>query len=907
MAAELHLFIIWQNARNQSDVILDDLKRHFEIRRVYELQWSEAHFSSNISRFYGQKLPRDSYKETHCGRGPFLLIVVRDNAPHYELRATSRGEAVVNTRCFDSKERYRELTGGGHRIHGTTSPGETDHDLVLLLQLTAAEFESTCSDPWNGEVEKLEQDLAGAEGWRSLTELFHVLNSAIPYAVLRNFEGLPEAATLPGHGDIDLLCSNAQEMAFIANATPLFREQFRVLHQVSVAGAPLLFDFRFVGDHYYDPAWERDMLARRIHSPKGFYHLGSEDHFYSLLYHAAVHKPSIAADYAARLATLSSGHDTYGAQSLTTTEEVNKVLDAYLSSHDYRFVEPQDSSVYFNMSVARLTKLSLTRIFTSSRNIGVALQRLFGQTKDCSTNSPEFNDAAYRSRELAVYFNMSRGRFVQALNLPRDSKVLQAGVDFGVLSRTLGETFSQVTVLEADADLARATAARCRDLSTVSVRNMYLDQLGGGRSFDIAFTDLGSSAKEEIRFLEKAVRKSGVLVLGVGKRNPGGDGTFTALRDFSIDLLKANGFKAFRIFYPFPNLETPRVVFSDNAVREAKKSFGYWAAFASNDDSRSVPMGEFDAAAASSEGRLDSLATSCYIIAAKDEAALPNVSWDVWASSAEARHPSLRALTYVEREDTSFAVRKCGTPAASGVFRFHPEMETPLFEGHTEAAALRYALQNGAMDQFLTLQKLHAKSLLREFQFASNIDYPALLVEGDILLRGVAMDAIPQNTVMEGNEYRIFDLEWGVSTPLPMSFILFRGLVVLFQKTHPNTIYNRLRLDRYGLAANPSPHALAAFFLNSLDLFSPFNAHSMKLVAAFERRFLEFAANGQVPAQGASLFELYHHAIAQHQAGDRDGYSRTIAEMRAAYPDAAEPFRLESALIRQEELLQPVG
>src|SRR5215467_15654688 len=108
-APELHLFIIWHHALNHARTIIEDMRARFTIQRVYSVNWSETHFSSNMSRFYGQKLPRDSFKEKHCGRGPFLAVLLLDEQPRYELRSTSRGVQNVNAKCFDAKERYRAL------------------------------------------------------------------------------------------------------------------------------------------------------------------------------------------------------------------------------------------------------------------------------------------------------------------------------------------------------------------------------------------------------------------------------------------------------------------------------------------------------------------------------------------------------------------------------------------------------------------------------------------------------------------------------------------------------------------------------------------------------------------------------------------------------------------------------
>ena len=42
--SELHLFIIWKNALNKKQVILDDIKKHFEIIEVYEVLWSNKEY-----------------------------------------------------------------------------------------------------------------------------------------------------------------------------------------------------------------------------------------------------------------------------------------------------------------------------------------------------------------------------------------------------------------------------------------------------------------------------------------------------------------------------------------------------------------------------------------------------------------------------------------------------------------------------------------------------------------------------------------------------------------------------------------------------------------------------------------------------------------------------------------------
>ena len=78
MKEELHLFIIWENARYKQEEIIKDIKAKFQIIKIYEIEWNKENFSKNLSRFYGANLPKGCGKEEHCGNGKFLLIIVKD-------------------------------------------------------------------------------------------------------------------------------------------------------------------------------------------------------------------------------------------------------------------------------------------------------------------------------------------------------------------------------------------------------------------------------------------------------------------------------------------------------------------------------------------------------------------------------------------------------------------------------------------------------------------------------------------------------------------------------------------------------------------------------------------------------------------------------------------------------------
>lgn len=335
MSAELHLIVLWEKARTQEARILSDVARHVDIVAKAELSWPGESVDC-YGRFYGAKLKEAEGKVTVCGAGRFLMIVVRDSKPRYGWRETSRGGELVNLRMFAMKARYRAWTGGGHRIHTTNSLAETRRDIYLLTGHTLAEWEK-------GVPEGRFEVLPGYVQWPDLRSLFRALGETMPYVVLRNSEMLPDAFDPSLHGDIDILVPDAGECAGILGARKVFIEEYRVHYEVMVGGAPVRFDFRFVGDGYYDTRWERAMLENAVETG-GVRRPSPEDAFYALVYHALYQKWIMAPDYESKSLTLARAAGLPG----ETFEEWLVMLEDFLARHRYRVTCPHDVSVYLD-------------------------------------------------------------------------------------------------------------------------------------------------------------------------------------------------------------------------------------------------------------------------------------------------------------------------------------------------------------------------------------------------------------------------------------------------------------------------------------------------------------------------------------------------------------------------------
>lgn len=341
MISELHLFIIWSNARVKETEILSDIANHFKVLGEHIISWEPDSFSKNLTRFYGENLPPHSNKEKLCGNGPFKLVVVLDEEPLYRTRMTSKGPSIVNVNMFDSKEMYRNWTGGGHMIHGTNSDKEARHDLVLLTGYSRTDYIKRYEDKGTTLTDSFDS-MPGEKTWKDMNQVLYVLNETVDYVVLRNFSGLFSDYSKSLHGDVDILTDNKYAARLALNAKPVFKNKRRVQHIVKIGDGGVYFDIRYIGDNYYCKKWEKEILSKKQLAKENYYRTDEENFYYSLLYHALIQKKKVADDYIEIFADYFKDQNDV---------QLTDTLLAYLKEHQYSMNEPYDYSVYFNEQV----------------------------------------------------------------------------------------------------------------------------------------------------------------------------------------------------------------------------------------------------------------------------------------------------------------------------------------------------------------------------------------------------------------------------------------------------------------------------------------------------------------------------------------------------------------------------
>ncbi len=336
MMGELHIVILWEAARKRREEAEALIKSRLDVVLICEYFWDPYFAAENYAAFYGDRLENIQYKVDHCGRGPFLVYIVRDNSPLYGLRETSSGKREVNVNMFDLKMELRTLAGGGHRVHASDNEAEARLNAASLFRMSLEELIGGHGD---GTSFGMRSDIAGARGWESWDELFRTLNCCTRFVVLRNFYAFSKSEE-SAHGDTDLLVEDGKAAETIIAGRKVFPGDKRVLFKTVVGGNEELIDIRRLGDGYYADAWEKHMLDNRQRlGEAGAFAPEDEDYKYSLLYHALVQKAYVADDYREILRFFFGGVER---------RELRELLDKFLQDRGYTYTLPEDGSVFIN-------------------------------------------------------------------------------------------------------------------------------------------------------------------------------------------------------------------------------------------------------------------------------------------------------------------------------------------------------------------------------------------------------------------------------------------------------------------------------------------------------------------------------------------------------------------------------
>lgn len=471
------------------------------------------------------------------------------------------------------------------------------------------------------------------------------------------------------------------------------------------------------------------------------------------------------------------------------------------------------------------------------------LRAILAGARDLASDSPELR-AAIRDWPTRYHLAPERANLLRVLDLPRDARVLELGCGCGAVTRYLGERVAEVVAVEGSLRRAELARLRCRDLDNVQVVAGNFADLDFEGTFDVVTligvleyaalygpagdggTDGGVDIDGEgrgvdpwdaiLRRARRAVAPGGTLLVaienalgvkylaGCGEDHglpryagvegyPDAAGPRTFGREELARRLRAAGFESARCLLPFPDYKLPTVVIDgDRATAEESVALNLadWCRqpFEQYDGEREFAFSDHLALAQlAANGRLADAANSFLFLARAGggtEAAALEPDWIARKLNVH-RRPRYRTELTLRREadgtpvllktSASAAAGDVGSPA--GALEHLPEARAEYLE-RAPSLALRM-LQALRQERAAEAFALCLGAWLEYVRAAS----PDGLASGT--LDGIHLDCTPDNLLLAGEDGLVYvDAEWRWPEPVPVDWILYRGLRSFWHAHH---------------------------------------------------------------------------------------------------------------------------
>lgn len=377
-ATSLGLFVIWPIGRSNAGPIVDDLAHRFEVLDLIEVTWSDPLVRRNYQRFYSDLDVAGVYHELNKGRGPFLVVIVRDESPVVEARQTTRGVRPVSANFVDAKNRYRDELGN-MGVHCGENEWESTRDLAVLLGLPPSNL--SAAEPMDRleSVRSIHRDPTGTDGWSSVTEMLTFLNPIVPYVAI----GGPD----PTDGPIQLMTSEPHTLHTIIDGRPVDGHPRPVGGRflVTIAGRSVPLDIRPVTSGFIDEGWARAVLDDRRPDEDGILRAPPEDDLAIRAYLAVTRRRRLSAADLRTVRTLVNTDRRETGPDLGLDPELDRraatdIVSRYLDRHGYRFVQPLDPTIIVHrldetaaVAAGRHLRVGLATVWIRARGHGMAL------------------------------------------------------------------------------------------------------------------------------------------------------------------------------------------------------------------------------------------------------------------------------------------------------------------------------------------------------------------------------------------------------------------------------------------------------------------------------------------------------------------------------------------------------
>ena len=382
------------------------------------------------------------------------------------------------------------------------------------------------------------------------------------------------------------------EIVYLTNAKKVFSEDYRVHYSILIQEKEVLFDFRYLGDNYYPLDIQQQMLKTKIFE-RCFYRPNSDIYFYTLLYHALIHKNILGEDYRSRLNKLATSDFTV----LLIKQDPILCLKFWMSELNYKCTVPLDKSVYYNKIAGDINKkLDIENTIL-----------------DIVKNNSDFTEILYDTDNWAILYHLTpvRKNLLDWYDFDKSGSLLEIGGGCGAFSGLFASKLQRVSVVELSKRRAEIIYNRHKNYENLEVIAGNLNDVEFEEKFDYVtligvleyagkFTDGDTPFKTFLENAKSYLKPNGKLLIAIenkfgmkywaGAREdhtgrffdgiegyPNDKGIQTFGKDELERLIKSVGFADTRFYYPMPDYKLPKIVYSDDYLPKMDDLFDIYS------------------------------------------------------------------------------------------------------------------------------------------------------------------------------------------------------------------------------------------------------------------------------------------------------------------------------------------
>lgn len=440
------------------------------------------------------------------------------------------------------------------------------------------------------------------------------------------------------------------------------------------------------------------------------------------------------------------------------------------------------------------------------------LLRIIEGAIDISTSSEELARAIV-DWPTEYHLSTTRHNLLRPFAIGAEHKVLELGCGCGAMTRYLGETGATVVAVEGSMRRSQIAASRCRDLPNVTVYCDNLIDFSAPLEFDfvtligvLEYSPIFIQGPDPIdtclRHARSMLNADGALVLAIEnqlglKYFNGCSEDHVSIPYYGINglykchdpvtfgryalakILTEAGLLEHEFYFPFPDYKLPGLIVNEVALRERCLNL---ADLLIPHTGRCYPETHHRAFAEDlawcsviDNSLLADLANSFLVLARHSNATTPRTAWMAKMFSRGHRRPCYQIESSIEQtNDGTLIVRKSRVfPDAAGnasLWLRHAVSDSDYLPGKLCIARVHRAMAREAgMDELAACFAPWLNFLLSRTTTDSS---------GDYWLPGNFVDCIPANMIeTNAGELHYFDAEWSSETPIPLSWIVIRGVI----------------------------------------------------------------------------------------------------------------------------------